>query len=161
MARTRWLVGQTPHGNEAKASMARRARVLLKLNHYKPLVSDDDDDNALTTLTNLHAPRRLFTRLRTIPTPLTPLALDAHLTPARAATVTLAMRRAKFSIRYRSERPVIVPSQRPPYQTIENIRSDRHRATAHRVRRRFRRFPSPLSIGIIIHTHRLRLYRCC
>lgn len=156
MARTRWLVGQTPHGNEAKASMARRARALLKLNHYKPLVSDDDDDddNALTTLTNLHAPRRLFTRLRTIPTPLTPLALDAHLTPARAATVTLAMRRAKFSIRYRSERPVIVPSQRPPYQTIENIRSDRHRATAHRVRRRFRRFPSPLSIGII------SLYRC-
>ena len=96
----------------------------------------------LTTLTNLHAPRRLFTRLRTIPTPLTPLALDAHLTPSSAATVTLAMRRAKFSIRHRSERPVIVPSERPAYDTIENVRSDRRRATVRHIRRRFRRFPS-------------------
>lgn len=65
------------------------------------------------------------------------------------------MRRAKLSIRYRSERPVIVPSDRPAYYAIENVRSDRRRATVRRVRRRLcrRRFPSRLSNTVRIGIH--------
>jgi len=118
-----------------------------------------------TALTNLHAPRRFLALFRTIPTPLTPLALDAHLTPSRAATVTLSMRRAEPSIGNRSKRPVIVPSERPAYHAIERVRSDRRRASVRRVRRRslLCRFPSRPArarVGVDRRLLHRRLRRC-
>ena len=141
-----------PDGKDSSGGGARNSNVL-------------QNASSSTALTNLHAPRRFLALFRTIPTPLTPLALDAHLTPSRAATVTLSMRRAEPSIGNRSKRPVIVPSERPAYHAIERVRSDRRRASVRRVRRRslLCRFPSRPArarVGVDRRLLHRRLRRC-
>lgn len=92
---------------------------------------------ASTTLANFHGPRRLFTRLRAIPTPLTPRALHCDLLPANAAPITLSVRAVKPGVATGTGMPalVVVASRPRPRLAREEDDADdderRRRAVSH------------------------------
>lgn len=98
-----------------------------------------------TTLANFHRPRRLFARLRAIPTPLTPRALHVHPLPANAAPITLSVRAVKPGVPTGTGMPAPggVASRPRPRLARERERDDdhrrRHRAVSRDVASRFPR----------------------
>ena len=96
-----------------------------------------------TTLANFHRPRRLFARLRAIPTPLTPRALHVHPLPANAAPITLSVRAVKPGVPTGTGMPAPggVASRPRPRLARERERDDhhrrRHRAVSRDVASRF------------------------
>ena len=121
----------------ARRSSAAFRRSLARRRLSSRLVSSS------TTLTNFHRPRRLFARLRAIPTPLTPRALHVHPLPANAAPITLSVRAVKPGVPTGTGMPAPggVASRPRPRLARERERADdddrRHRAVSRDVASRF------------------------
>ena len=96
-----------------------------------------------TTLANFHRPRRLFARLRAIPTPLTPRALHVHPLPANAAPITLSVRAVKPGVPTGTGMPAPGGVASRPRPRLARERADdddddrRHRAVSRDVASRF------------------------
>ncbi len=121
----------------ARRSSAAFRRSLARRRLSSRLVSSS------TTLANFHRPRRLFARLRAIPTPLTPRALHVHPLPANAAPITLSVRAVKPGVPTGTGMPAPggVASRPRPRLARERERADdddrRHRAVSRDVASRF------------------------
>ena len=121
----------------ARRSSAAFRRSLARRRLSSRLVSSS------TTLANFHRPRRLFTRLRAIPTPLTPRALHVHPLPANAAPITLSVRAVKPGVPTGTGMPAPGGVASRPRPRLARERADdddddrRHRAVSRDVASRF------------------------
>ena len=140
-----WTTSAPPRAGRRSRETARRSSATVRRSFDRSidvssrvvaLASPRACRAASTTLANFHGPRRLFTRLRTIPTPFTPRALHPDPLPANAAPITLSVRAVKPGVATGTGMPalVVVASRPRPRLAREEDDADdderRHRTVS-------------------------------